>query len=36
VVHWTQKYGQEVYEDYSTHCYDERYKVIAAQNNKFK
>jgi len=24
VVHWTQKYGQGVHEDYAIHCYDER------------
>jgi len=30
VVHWTQKYDQEVHKDYPIHCYDERYEIIAA------
>ena len=37
MVHWTQKYDQEVHEDYPTHCYDERYEVIATpiDSNRF-
>jgi len=36
VVHWTQKYDQEVHEDQHIYCYDERYKIIAIPINSRK
>jgi len=35
VVHWTQKYDQEVHADYRIHCYDERYKIIQPSINYY-
>ena len=33
MVHWTQKYDQEVHQYYPIHCYDECYKIIATPIN---